>query len=117
MWVADRFNLTSAGSPASDFFMAVFPTVFLFSLGVFVSSLCCYFLNPKVFDTWHKFAKWYLGIFCTLTILAGFSSTTGGFGPNIGGGVESQTIFLAVLFLLISVGIIIYKHSMTKNQK
>jgi len=87
--------------------------VFSFSIATFLILLVLYFLREEIFRAWWRFARWYLGILSALFLsmfISGYERSSGMGGPNIGGDLESNIIFFAVLFLLISLGVIIAKY-------
>ena len=78
--------------------------LFLFSVPLFVLSLIFRFLPNQIFNSWLRFAKYYLPITAILIILMpAVDSTIGGFDK------EFITWLLAGIFFVASLGIVIFK--------
>jgi hypothetical protein len=87
------------------------PLIFFFPL-VFLISLLLYFLPAEIFHSWWRFARWYFGFSAMLFTLIFFSDSSG--GGELGGpsAEEFWPPFLAILFFLISLAIILKKWRM-----
>lgn len=84
--------------------------IFLSSILLLVSSLWLAKLRYElIFNTWIRFAKWYLLVSSILILIAGISSGGGNWGLGSGYGDVLGGIFLLALFLLISIAIIVVK--------
>jgi hypothetical protein len=82
--------------------------VLLFSAPLFLLSLILLFLRKEVYESWKKFALWWLPI-SFLFILGAPSSGGGSIG--IGGSIDREIVtwWFAGLFFIISLVLIIYK--------
>lgn len=85
-------------------------TLSLFSLAILFLMILLAFMKEEVFQSWWKFAKWYLGIAAALIVI---TPGTGGGGLFIGmgGGYDREGMiwFTAGLFFIISIILIIKK--------
>jgi hypothetical protein len=92
-------------------------TLSLFGLAVFVLFLILSLMKEAVFQSWWKFAKWYLGIAAVLIVI---TPGTGGGGLFIGmgGGYDREGMiwFTAGLFFIISIILIIKKAIQTRGR-
>lgn len=78
--------------------------VFLFSVALLVVYFLFLFMREEIFNYWKRFAKIFLPIAIILIII-----TPTQYGGFVGVDKELATWFLAVAFLIISLGIIIWK--------
>ena len=87
-----------------DYFDNVAKFIFAFSVSFFIIFTMLSFIDESVFNYWKKFAKIFLSIAIILIIIT--PTQHGGF---VGIDKELSTWFLAIAFLIISLGIIIWK--------
>jgi len=78
------------------------------SLSLLATSVVLFFVREQVFYTWRNFAFWWVPFSLLLTVLVG-NGERGSFG--LGSLIDSEFVamFMAVLFFLISVVLVIYK--------
>src|SRR3989344_4598149 len=81
--------------------------LFLFSVPLFVLSLILRFLPNQVFNSWLRFAKYYLPIAAVLIFLSPVTDSS-----ILGFDKEFMTWLLAGIFFITSLGIIIFKCSL-----
>lgn len=84
--------------------------IFSFSLSLSLVLFFLLFFQETVFVAWKKFAKIYLSISTAIILYFAFSGGRGGnFG--LGGGMDAEgvTMFLSVIFFIVSTAIIIVK--------
>jgi hypothetical protein len=75
-------------------------TIFHFTLSLLVVSPVLFFVRDEVFKKWLRFAGVWFGIAAVLVILTPESS--GGWGPSLNPTKESVSIWMASLFVIIS---------------
>lgn len=79
-----------------------------FSSVLIIISLILFFTSDSVFNSWWRFAKYYLPIAAVLILLSSGRSG-GGWGVSINFDTELTTWFLVGIFFAVSVGIIAYQ--------
>src|SRR3989344_1754802 len=80
----------------------------LYSIALFILSSVSYFLDDQIFNSWSKFAKYYLPI-AFLFILSTVISPGSGSWASSGFDSELATWFTVGLFVVISIFIIVIK--------
>ncbi|MCG2690790.1 hypothetical protein L6249_01830 [Candidatus Parcubacteria bacterium] len=90
-----------------DFFDYSGQFLFLFSVILIVINFSLIFLHKEIFTSWWKFARIYIPVSAILTILSG--SGSGGGYIGLTSDYESTAWFMAGLFFIISLALIIYK--------
>jgi len=92
-------------------FSLIAPVTFIFP-SVLVFSLVTLFATPKVFHSWFSFVKWGVPLSIILTVLT--PETTGSvFLPFYGRG--HVALATSILFVIISIGIIGWKHLRSRS--
>jgi hypothetical protein len=89
-----------------------------YSMGIFMLFLLLSFMKEAVFQSWWRFAKWYLGIAAALIVI---TPGTGGGGLFIGmgGGYDREGMiwFTSGLFFIISIILITKKAIQTHGRE
>jgi len=86
-------------------FILIFISIFLF------------FTKEQVFNSWKKFAIWYIPISAILIFLSPTGHSSGLGGPSLAIDREAATMFLSGLYLIISLLIITIKSISLRNQE
>jgi hypothetical protein len=91
-----------------DIAFSIGVALFLHVALVFLLTLLTYFMREQVYNTWFRFARWWVppAIFLIL-ITPEYGLGGGGFGPSLSIGKGDVSLLLSVVFLIVSLIIIV----------
>ncbi len=98
----------------TSYFTTLGTTLFYFAVSLALIFLVLIFVSKKIFDSWRMFSTIYF--FVSIIIISIPMQPTGNMGPTSFIDREAVGTFLAVLFLVISLIIIIYKSIQLKKK-
>lgn len=78
-------------------------------LPLFFFSLVTYWMREGVYQSWFRFARWWIPLSMLLILIMPSDTGGGGFGPQLSLGKGDVALATSFLFALISVTLIAYK--------
>jgi len=107
-WVYETYFCFSGGNPEcllDQFRLTIFEPLFIFSISLFTTSLLLFFINDIIFKKWLRFALiWFVVTFIFVALAPVYTGGWMSFGPT----KESVSIWMGSLFVILSLGKIVW---------
>jgi len=84
-------------------------------LPLFFFSLITYWMREEVYQTWFRFARWWIPLSMLLILIMPSDTGSGSFGPQLSLGKGDIALVTTFIFTLISLTLIAYKHFTLKK--